>query len=99
MYAGRVVEAAPVDALFDAPAPPLHEGPAGLHPDAAQHRDCELGGERPRLTPIPGNVPSVLALPPGCAFAPRCPYRIEKCDEDPPLLQAGPGAPQPLLEA
>ena len=42
----------------------------------------ELGGERPRLTPIPGNVPSVPALPPGCAFAPRCPYASRNAMRD-----------------
>jgi peptide/nickel transport system ATP-binding protein len=89
MYAGRVVEAAPVDALFERQRHPYTKGLLACLP-TAQHHDFELGGERPRLTPIPGNVPSVLALPEGCSFAPRCPYRIEKCIENPPLLQADP---------
>ncbi len=89
MYAGRVVEAAPVDALFERQRHPYTKGLLACLP-TPQHRDFELGGERPRLTPIPGNVPSVLALPEGCSFAPRCPYRVEKCIENPPLLEAGP---------
>jgi peptide/nickel transport system ATP-binding protein len=48
------------------------------------------GAQRPRLKPIPGSVPSVMALPPGCAFAPRCTHAFDRCSQDPPLLDAAP---------
>ncbi len=86
MYAGRVVEAAPVEAVFDRQRHPYTMGllaciPSSLHVS---------GARRPRLTPIPGSVPSVMALPPGCAFAPRCTHAIDRCSQDPPLLDAAP---------
>jgi len=88
MYAGRVVEAAPVEALFDRQRHPYTMGLLACIP-SAKHGGGSSG--RPRLTPIPGSVPSVMALPVGCAFAPRCPYAVARCAEDPPLLQAAPG--------
>jgi peptide/nickel transport system ATP-binding protein len=87
MYAGRVVEAAPVEALFDRQRHPYTMGLLACIPSSRHVH----GAERPRLTPIPGSVPSVLALPPGCAFAPRCPHAVERCAQDPPLLEAAPG--------
>jgi peptide/nickel transport system ATP-binding protein len=89
MYAGRVAEQASVERLFACQKHPYTRGLLACIPNAA--RDRGEGGERLRLTPIPGNVPSVMALPPGCSFAPRCPLRIERCEEDPPLLSAEPG--------
>ncbi len=86
MYAGRVVEAAPVQRLFDHQKHPYTRGLLACIPNAA--RDRTAAGERLRLNPIPGSVPSVSALPPGCSFAPRCPFRIERCAENPPLLEA-----------
>jgi oligopeptide/dipeptide ABC transporter ATP-binding protein len=66
MYAGRVVEEGPVEALF---AHPSHPYTAGLLASVA------IDGLPPggRLPEIPGTVPSLLAMPPGCAFAERCP--------------------------
>jgi peptide/nickel transport system ATP-binding protein len=86
MYAGRVVEEAPVERLFERQKHPYTRGLLACIPNAA--RDRGSAGERRRLTPIAGQVPSVLALPPGCSFAPRCDWRISRCEEDPPLLQA-----------
>ena len=70
MYAGRIVEQATVDELFDEPAAPVHVGPARL---AARRRRASVD----RLAQIPGQPPSLLNPPPGCAFHPRCSYVFE----------------------
>ena len=70
MYAGRVVEEAPVKALFDDPKHPYTQGLMSSIPSGTR------GGP---LTAIPGSVPPLGALPPGCSFAPRCPRRFEPC--------------------
>jgi peptide/nickel transport system ATP-binding protein len=88
MYAGRVVETASVEALFAHQKHPYTRGLLACIPNAARDRDAS--GERLRLKPIAGQVPSVLALPPGCNFAPCCAWRVERCAEEPPLLAAGP---------
>lgn len=64
MYSGRIVEAAPTEALFDATAHPYTRGLLASLP--------RLDGPIGDLTPIPGQPPDVSARPPGCAFAPRC---------------------------
>ena len=80
MYAGRVVERAPTDALFAAPRHPYTAGllrsvPTGTHE---------------RLQEIPGMVPALDALPPGCKFADRCPRVAPRCrDEEPALVPLG----------
>ena len=79
MYAGRIVEEAPAAALFAKPAHPYTAGLMGALPP--------LTGPRRRLTAIPGRVPEPWAMPPGCAFAPRCPRRIDACDAAVPLLR------------
>ncbi len=71
MYAGRIVETGPVDALLDAPLHPYTAGLLGSLPSAG------VPG-RP-LTQIPGATPSLAHLPPGCAFAPRCQRAGEIC--------------------
>ena len=65
MYAGRIVEDAPIDTIFEAPAHPYTSGLLAALPD--------LEGPRRRLLAIPGVVPEPWNLPPGCSFAPRCP--------------------------
>ena len=86
MYAGRKVEEANVDDLFDNPAHPYTKGLLGSIPrlDAAAL-------ERPRLTEIKGMVPSLARLPAGCAFAPRCAHATDRCRAAvPPLETFGP---------
>ena len=82
MYAGRVVERAPVQQLFDHPQHPYTVGLLGSIP--------RLDVERGRLASIEGQVPSPLRRPAGCKFADRCPFAIDKCrNEDPPLMDVG----------
>jgi oligopeptide/dipeptide ABC transporter ATP-binding protein len=70
MYAGRIVEEAPVKALFDDPKHPYTRGLMSSIPG---------GGRGRRLVAIAGLVPALGALPPGCSFAPRCPRRFDPC--------------------
>jgi peptide/nickel transport system ATP-binding protein len=90
MYAGRKVEEARVEALF---AGPLHQYTRGLM--ASLPRLGLLRGEAAstgRLQEIPGMVPPLTNLPPGCAFAPRCPRADERCrGDDPPYEEKSPG--------
>ncbi len=80
MYAGRIVEEAPAAAMFARPAHPYATGLLGALPP--------LTGARRPLAAIPGRVPEPWAMPPGCAFAPRCPRRIAPCDAAIPALAA-----------
>ncbi len=79
MYAGRIVEEAPVRELFAAPAHPYTRGLLDSMPDIDQQRD--------RLLSIPGTVPDLAALPAGCAFAPRCAHADARCRSEAPLTQ------------
>jgi peptide/nickel transport system ATP-binding protein len=72
MYAGRIVEEAPVARLFDHPAHPYTRGLLGALPP--------ITGPRRRLAAIPGGVPEPWAMPKGCAFAPRCGARVDACE-------------------
>jgi oligopeptide/dipeptide ABC transporter ATP-binding protein len=84
MYAGKIVEEAPVDRLFDRPLHPYTEGLLASIPS--------LEEERRRLRTIPGTLPSLAQLPPGCRFAPRCPYAMPDCSRTtPPLFGAAEG--------
>ncbi|WP_280504111.1 ABC transporter ATP-binding protein [Nocardia farcinica] len=83
MYAGRVVETAPAADLFAAPRMPYTVGLLGSIPRMD-------GPARSPLIPITGAPPAMQALPPGCAFAPRCPVAVERCRTvDPALTPAG----------
>ncbi|MFE3542166.1 dipeptide ABC transporter ATP-binding protein [Nocardia sp. NPDC059177] len=85
MYAGKVVETAPVAELFRAPRMPYTVGLLGSIPRMD-------GPPRTPLIPILGAPPAMHALPPGCSFAPRCPVSIEDCTAaEPPLEKVGPG--------
>jgi oligopeptide/dipeptide ABC transporter ATP-binding protein len=84
MYAGQVVEEAPTDALFAAPAHPYSQGLLAAVPNPDRPRE--------RLAAIPGQVPPATAWPAGCRFHPRCPFAWDRCrSEAPPLLPAGEG--------
>ncbi|MCW5629049.1 MAG: ABC transporter ATP-binding protein [Rhodoferax sp.] len=84
MYAGRVVERAPVQALFDEPQHPYTVGLLGSIP--------RLDTDQERLTSIDGQVPAPAALPPGCSFAERCPFADARCRaESPALVDVGSG--------
>jgi peptide/nickel transport system ATP-binding protein len=84
MYAGRIVEQAPADALF---ARPLHPYTRGLIETVPR-----VGHGRQRLPAIPGTVPDLLSLPAGCRFSDRCPLGDDGCRQaDPPLAETEPG--------
>jgi oligopeptide/dipeptide ABC transporter ATP-binding protein len=86
MYAGRVVEEADTEDLFDAPAHPYTVGLARSIPRLHEPR----GGE---LEPIPGMPPSPLSLPSGCPFHPRCSHVLPRCSlEDPAPREVAKGA-------
>jgi oligopeptide/dipeptide ABC transporter ATP-binding protein len=85
MYAGRPVEIGTVEDIYYEPRMPYTLGLLGSLP----RLDAPT---RERLTPILGAPPSLVNMPPGCPFAPRCPLHIAECDEaEPPLFQVGPG--------
>jgi oligopeptide/dipeptide ABC transporter ATP-binding protein len=88
MYAGKIVEQAPVKELFHRPRHPYTEGLLRAVP-----RLDESGEARKRrLQTIEGVVPNPLDLPPGCRFAPRCEHARETCRAgEPPLLDLGVG--------
>jgi oligopeptide/dipeptide ABC transporter ATP-binding protein len=82
MYAGRLVEAGPVEKIFDAPAHPYTRALLESVP--------RLGDARGRLTAIDGQPPDLAALPLGCAFYARCSKAMDRCrQEAPPELPAG----------
>ena len=90
MYAGRKVEEAAVDDLFDRPGHPYTKGLLGSIP----HLDevALSGARRTRLNEIKGMVPSLAKLPAGCSFAPRCTLATDKCRAAyPPLTEHRPG--------
>jgi oligopeptide/dipeptide ABC transporter ATP-binding protein len=81
MYAGRIIEDGPTMEVLLHPRHPYTEGLLRAAPRL----------EPGKLVPIPGTVPALNALPPGCAFAPRCPHHVKECDTGvPELRSAGP---------
>jgi peptide/nickel transport system ATP-binding protein len=82
MYAGRLVERAPADALFHSPRHPYTLGLLSSFPP--------LHGPRAPMTGIPGSPPDLRALPSGCVFHPRCRFAFDQCAVDgPPLATVG----------
>jgi oligopeptide/dipeptide ABC transporter ATP-binding protein len=84
MYAGKIVEQAPVRELFDAPKHPYTRALLGSVP--------KLGSKEP-LYSITGQPPNLASLPPGCAFHPRCPEAVPRCEaEEPGDFRLGDGS-------
>jgi len=77
MYAGRIIEEGPASDVLGAPKHPYTQGLLAASPRL----------ERGKLTPIPGSVPQLTALPPGCAFEPRCALRRSDCSVAVPELR------------
>ncbi|MDY3015579.1 MAG: ABC transporter ATP-binding protein [Blautia sp.] len=80
MYAGKIVEEAPVGVLFGNPSHPYTQGLIASVP--------KLGSGVKVLPSIPGSVPDLSSMPKGCRFAPRCKYATDKCREQEPELKA-----------
>jgi peptide/nickel transport system ATP-binding protein len=91
MYAGRIAEIGPVRDVIHAPRHPYSVGLMGSIPKIRQRVAAAAQGRgRVRLVQIEGSMPRLTAIPPGCAFHPRCPKRFEPCDrERPELFAAG----------
>lgn len=84
MYAGSIVEQASVDEIFANPQHPYTRGLWGAIPLIDQEKET--------LSVIPGNVPDLSQLPPGCKFHPRCSLRFDPCDRvSPPLVETSLG--------
>jgi oligopeptide/dipeptide ABC transporter ATP-binding protein len=87
MYAGNIVEETEVQELFGYPTHPYTKGLLESVP-----RLDHAATEKRKIEPIPGVVPNLLDLPPGCKFAPRCTYAMSLCKEKaPPLFEKKPG--------
>ncbi len=85
MYAGRIVESGSASALYGKPSHPYTIGLLKSVPRLDQPRGTPI-------VPIPGNPPDLDELGPGCAFAPRCRFAVEKCrKEQPPFTEVGAG--------
>jgi oligopeptide/dipeptide ABC transporter ATP-binding protein len=81
MYAGRIVERGTARALYKSPRHPYTVGLLGSVPRLDEPR-------RARLTPIEGQPPDLTRLPPGCSFAPRCRFRVDRCLTEAPALRS-----------
>ena len=81
MYAGKIVESAETGELFSHPLHPYTQGLLASIPDLTD--SCP----HKRLQAIPGTVPNLLSPPPGCRFQPRCDKAMEKCNQEPQLIE------------
>jgi peptide/nickel transport system ATP-binding protein len=85
MYAGKLVEKASAEEIINSPKHPYTELLIGSLPEVGvRYEDKRLAG-------IPGKPPSLLGPPVGCRFRDRCPLAFDKCAEEPPFVEAGPG--------
>jgi peptide/nickel transport system ATP-binding protein len=71
MYAGRIAEIGPVQDVVQSPLHPYAKGLMGAIPT--------LAGDAERLVQIPGSMPRLSAIPPGCSFNPRCTFAFDRC--------------------
>jgi peptide/nickel transport system ATP-binding protein len=78
MYAGQIVELGDSARFFPGPLHPYSQKLMASVPRLRGNQELEF---------ISGQPPSLIALPPSCRFAPRCPFRFEKCDQDPPVIE------------
>jgi peptide/nickel transport system ATP-binding protein len=85
MYAGRLAEKAPTDEIVNAPRHPYTRLLVSSLPEVG------VRFEESRLAGIPGTPPSLLDPPTGCRFRARCPLAIERCAEQPPVVELSPG--------
>jgi oligopeptide/dipeptide ABC transporter ATP-binding protein len=84
MYAGRIIEKGTVDQIVEVPQHPYTQGLLACRP--------RISVMNQKVQPIPGNVPDLVDLPPGCAFAPRCNYAQDVCGSSPiPMIELGNG--------
>lgn len=83
MYGGKIVEYGSSDAIYNNPLHPYTQALLGSIP--------RLRGEIRDLTWIPGQPPDLVKPPPGCRFAPRCRFAMEKCSQEPPMVEVEPG--------
>jgi peptide/nickel transport system ATP-binding protein len=85
MYAGKLAEKAPASTIVDHPLHPYTQLLLASLPEVGlRYEDAPLVG-------IPGRPPSLLNPPTGCRFRDRCPFAFDKCAEEPPFLELGPG--------
>ena len=89
MYAGRLVEQGPKIEVIQHRAHPYTRGLIRSLP--GRSRDEEARAKRRRLSQIPGMMPNLIDLPPGCAFAPRCTAKSDACSSQPALVAVSPG--------
>jgi peptide/nickel transport system ATP-binding protein len=82
MYAGQIVELSDAARFFREPLHPYSRKLMASVPRLREDKKLEF---------IPGEPPSLISPPQGCRFAPRCPFRFERCDEEPPLIQTSDG--------
>jgi peptide/nickel transport system ATP-binding protein len=78
MYAGQIVEVSDATRFFEAPLHPYSQKLMASVPRLRGEQELEF---------IPGKPPSLIGLKPGCRFAPRCAFRFDKCDQDPPKIE------------
>ena len=84
LYAGQLMEVAPRERFFSAPAHPYSRALVASVP--------RVRGQAGRLRGIPGSLPDLRNPPPGCRFAPRCPHATPRCDAGaPPMIEVAPG--------
>jgi oligopeptide/dipeptide ABC transporter ATP-binding protein len=77
MYAGQIVEINDAQSFFGEPLHPYSQKLMASVPRLRGTQELEF---------IPGKPPSLIGLKPGCRFAPRCTFRFDKCDQDPPVI-------------